>query len=108
MAAPLSLIELEPAELAEQLEAGEILLVDVREPHEFDAVRIEGAVPFPLSTFDPAALPDSNGKPIVFQCASGVRSAHAVEVCQMLGLPHARHLRGGIQAWRRNGLPTIS
>ena len=47
-----------PARLRQGLEAGEIVLVDVREPGEYAAERIHGALLFPLSTFDPAALPD--------------------------------------------------
>jgi rhodanese-related sulfurtransferase len=50
-------VDLSPETVHAALEAGEILLVDVREPHEFDAVRIAGAVNLPLSTFDPSALP---------------------------------------------------
>ncbi|MCX5494774.1 rhodanese-like domain-containing protein [Kaistia dalseonensis] len=102
-----TLIELEPAELADRLESGEVLLVDVREEAEFDAVHIDGAVLMPLSVFDPAALPDADGRTIVFQCAAGGRSARAVAACLAAGLPHSHHLRGGIRAWMSAGLPTV-
>lgn len=102
-----TLIELEPEEVAELLAAGEIVLIDVRESYEFDAARIEGAELFPLSTFDPAALPQTD-KPVVFQCASGVRSINAVEACLAAGVQHNRHMRGGIRAWHAVGLPIVS
>ena len=100
-----SLVELDPVEVAQQLAAGEIRLIDVREPHEFRSARIEGAESYPLSAFDPSALPDD--KPIVFHCAVGGRSAQAVAVSLAHGLPHSRHLRGGLSAWLANGLPVV-
>ena len=55
------------------LSDGSILLVDVREPHEFAAGHIPGSVSRPLSRFDPADLPNEPGKRIVLSCAAGVR-----------------------------------
>ena len=49
--------DLSPYELRDALAAGGVTLVDVREPGEFAAARIEGAVNCPLSSFDPAKLP---------------------------------------------------
>lgn len=102
-----TLVELEPEEVARLLAAGEIRLIDVREPAEYDASHIEGAELFPLSSFDPAALPQDD-KPIVFQCAVGGRSARAVEACLAAGVPNNQHLRGGIRGWMMAGLPVIS
>jgi rhodanese-related sulfurtransferase len=102
----MSLKNLEAAEVARLLQHDAIVLIDVREPDEFAAERIPGAVPFPLSTFDPHALPDSGGRPIVFHCGAGVRSARAVAACQRAGLTLDSHLKGGIQAWKDAGLPT--
>lgn len=101
----MALKNLSPQDVAADLKAGKILLVDVREQNEFDAERIAGAVLVPLSKFDPKTLPDSGGKPIVFQCAGGVRSAKAVAACEAIGLPHDKHLAGGIAAWKAAGLP---
>ena len=89
------------------LDAQEILLVDVREPAEFAAERIPGAVNIPLSSFDPKALPDAGGKSVVFSCGSGKRSATAVEYCQKAGHALDTHLAGGITAWKAAGLPTV-
>ena len=100
--------DLKPHAVHEALKSGEVLLFDVREPQEFAAERIEGAVHFPLSSFDPRALPVSDGRPIVMQCGSGMRSAKAVGLCQQAGLEVDRHLEGGINAWKQAGLPTVS
>jgi rhodanese-related sulfurtransferase len=99
---------LTPAEVADRLKAGSIVLIDVREPGEFAAERIHGALLFPLSTFDPAALPDTAKREVVFHCGSGVRSAKAVAACQTAGLSHTAHMAGGMQAWKAAGLPVIS
>lgn len=98
---------LSPNEVQDMLARGEIALIDVRERGEYDAEHIEGAVLFPLSTFDAARLPDTNGKPIVFSCAGGVRSARAVAACQQAGLSYDMHMAGGIAAWKAAGLPTV-
>jgi rhodanese-related sulfurtransferase len=88
------------------LDNGSILLVDVREPNELAAERIPGAIDFPLSAFDPAALPDPEGKRVVFTCRSGRRSITASKAAQAAGLPHDAHLAGGILAWKAAGLET--
>lgn len=104
----MKLQELGAADVSARLARNEILLVDVREPGEFAAERIAGAVSFPLSTFDPAKLPDAGGRALVFQCGIGKRSAMALERCQQAGLALDSHLAGGLQAWKAAGLPTIS
>ena len=96
------------AEVARGLKEDAIILIDVREPAEFAAERIHGALLFPLSTFDPHALPDCGKRTVVFQCGSGIRSAKAVAACQKAGLPHDSHLKGGIKAWKAAGHPTTS
>jgi rhodanese-related sulfurtransferase len=101
-----TLVELEPAEVQARLGRGEIVLVDVREPNEIAAERIPGAVAFPMSVFDPAALPAPDAARVVFHCAGGKRSALAVARCQAAGVPAGAHLRGGLAAWKAAGLPT--
>jgi rhodanese-related sulfurtransferase len=98
---------LEPEDAARRLAEGSVLLVDVREPNEFAAERIEGALLVPLSTFDPQALPDPEGRKVVFQCRSGARSTTAAVRCLDAGLAYGSHMRGGILAWKAAGLPTI-
>jgi rhodanese-related sulfurtransferase len=105
---PSSLAELAPAAVAEALEARSIVLIDVREPNEFVAERIPGALLFPLSTFDATALPAPAGRAVVFHCGSGKRSATAVARCLAQGVAHHSHMAGGILAWKRAGLPTVA
>jgi rhodanese-related sulfurtransferase len=88
------------------LDDGTILLVDVREPNELAVERIPGAIDFPLSAFDPAALPDPEGKRLVFSCRSGRRSVTASQAAQAAGLPHDAHMAGGILAWKAAGFDT--
>ncbi len=98
--------EMTPAAVAEALETHEIVLIDVREPHEYGAERIHGALLFPLSAFDPAALP-ADGRRVVFHCGSGIRSAKAIHRCLVAEVPVDTHMAGGIQAWKRAGLPVV-
>lgn len=96
-----------PADVHAMLQRDEIVLIDVREPGEFAAERIHGALNFPLSTFDPKALPSGGREAVVLQCGSGKRSAMALERCRAAGLAVDAHLGGGIQAWVAAGLPTV-
>ena len=90
-----------PAELRALLEAGRVVLVDVREPAEWEINRIEGAVLIPKSAIDSgaglAALP--TGRPAVLYCKGGARSADALVAVKRAGFADALHLRGGILAW---------
>jgi rhodanese-related sulfurtransferase len=87
---------------------GRYLLVDVREPNEVAVDAYPGAVVVPLSSFDPTAIPDPKGKQVVFACRSGKRSVTASLAAQDAGLPHDKHLAGGMLAWKAAGLPTNS
>jgi rhodanese-related sulfurtransferase len=95
-----------PEQVKAWLDQGEILLVDVREVNEYAVERIHGALLYPLSTFDPAALPLA-GRKLVLHCAGGKRSATAGHKLLEAGHPHVTHLAGGLQAWKAAGLPTI-
>ena len=93
-------------QVAAGLRAGNMLLVDVREPKETAVECYPDAVIVPLSRFDPAAIPDPQGKQVVFACRSGRRSVTASLAAQDAGLPYKSHLAGGIIAWKAAGLPT--
>jgi rhodanese-related sulfurtransferase len=99
---------LTPDEVAAGLREGRMLLVDVREPNEIAVERYPGAVIVPLSMFDPAAIPDPDGKQVVFACRSGRRSVTASLAAQDGGYPYSAHVAGGILAWKAAGLPTES
>lgn len=100
--------DLTPQQVKAALDAREILLIDVREPDEFAAEKIAGALNVPLSSFNPAALPEANGKTIVLQCAGGKRSAMAVDRCRKANQAIETHLAGGLAAWKAAGLPTVT
>ena len=87
---------------------GRYLLVDVREPNEVAVDAYPGAVVVPLSSFDPQAIPDPEGKQVVFACRSGKRSVTASLAAQAAGLAYDKHLAGGMLAWKGAGLPTNS
>ncbi len=98
--------DLTPQEVAQGLQDGRFMLVDVREPNETAVERFPEAVIVPLSTFDAAAIPDPAGRDVVFACRSGRRSVTASLAAQEQGFPYSSHLAGGILAWKAAGLPT--
>lgn len=100
--------DLAPVDVARSLAEHAITLVDVREPDEYAVERIHGALLFPLSSFDPAALPDQGERKIVFHCGSGMRSAKAMAACKDAGVSVLGHVAGGIRAWKEAGLPVIA
>ena len=101
-----------PSELKEKFDRGDdFLLVDVREPHEYEIVKIEGSVLIPkdriLSGEALAELPQN--KPIVLHCKSGARSAEALAALHRAGFNDAVHVGGGVLAWAHDvdkSLPT--
>jgi rhodanese-related sulfurtransferase len=82
---------------------GSMLIVDVRESHEFAAGHMPGAVSLPLSRFDPAEIPSASGKRVVFSCAAGVRSMQALAIAQAAGFDLFEHYRGGFKEWAMAG-----
>ncbi len=86
------------------LDSGRALLVDIRESDEFARERIPGAHSLPLSRLEEAAIPCSPQKLVVFQCRSGARTA--ANAARLAGVaPDGVILQGGLEAWKRAGLP---
>src|SRR5262249_38228831 len=100
--------DLTPEEVAQGLAEGRVLLVDVREPNETEIERYPEAFYLPMSEFDPAAIPDPQGRRVVFAFRSGNRSVTASLMAQAAGLPYDAHFAGGIKAWEEVGSPTES
>jgi sulfur-carrier protein adenylyltransferase/sulfurtransferase len=99
-----------PLELKHKQDAGDdFLLVDVREPHEFEIVRIPGSILIPkdriLSGEAFAELPQD--KQIVLHCKSGARSAEALAALHKAGFSDAVHVGGGVLAWAREVDPSL-
>jgi adenylyltransferase/sulfurtransferase len=99
--------EITPLELAERLRAGDVDLIDVREPHEWDIAHIPGARLIPLGSF-PAAIPSlDRTRDIVVQCRSGARSGNAVRQLQAAGFTRVKNLAGGILRWSDDVDPQV-
>ena len=79
------------------------LLIDVREPSEFEIVKIPGAVLIPKQGFlDGSALAGlPQDKPIILHCKSGVRSAECLAILKSAGFADATHVSGGVVAWAK-------
>lgn len=96
-------------ELKELLDAGDVELIDVREPVEWDIVHIEGATLIPkdriLSGEALAELPQN--RKIVLHCKTGVRSAEALAALKRAGFADATHLQGGVIAWAHQVDPSL-
>jgi adenylyltransferase/sulfurtransferase len=99
-----------PRELKAKFDRGEkFMLVDVREPHEYEIVKIPGSVLIPkdqiLSGEALADLPQD--QPIVLHCKSGGRSAEALAVLHKAGFSDAVHVGGGVLGWAREVDPSL-
>ena len=83
------------------------LVVDVREPWEFDYCRIDDSVSVPLGSL-PRALDElPPDRDIVVVCHHGVRSQHAAEWLRRAGFARVHNLRGGVAAWADDVEPTM-
>jgi rhodanese-related sulfurtransferase len=83
----------------------EVQIVDVREPYEWLAGRIEGAVHIPLNSLMSGAGADlDQERPLVMVCRVGNRSELATLMMQARGY-EAYNLEGGMDAWAQEGLP---
>ena len=81
------------------------LIVDVREPDEFIAVRVERAAHVPMSVFVNRAAELPRDRPLLILCASGVRSSAVTGYLLRSGWTDVTNIEGGIKAWEGAGLP---
>jgi len=85
----------------------DLLVIDVREPHEYEIAHIDGAVLIPLGQL-PDRLGELDGhREVVTHCHHGARSLKALEILKAAGFSKVRSLRGGIDAWAVNVDPTL-
>lgn len=110
-------VNLTPAQVAEAIASGDLLLVDLREPaervqngalpHAVHAPRgmlefyADPASPYHRPEFDPA-------RRTILYCASGGRSALAADTLQQMGYANVAHLDGGVKAWQESGRPIVT
>ena len=97
-------IEISVQEAAALLDSGEAVLVDVREPHEWDAGRIPGARHIELEHLASRADTIPKDTRVIFQCRLGTRSAMATKAFRASGYD-AVSMAGGIKEWHESGLP---
>jgi len=102
--------ELAAGELATLRERGaDHLLLDVREAHEREIARIEGARWIPLGELADrlGELADWQERPVVVHCKGGARSAKACRLLAERGFRDVANLKGGIEAWARDVDPSV-
>jgi adenylyltransferase/sulfurtransferase len=105
---PAATAEMTVSDLKARMDAGNApLVIDVREPREWEICRIPGARLIPLAQL-PGHLDElDRSQEIVLQCKSGARSARATALLREHGFQGARNLAGGILAWIREVDPTL-
>ena len=107
--------EVTVAQAKEELDQGQIGLLDVREPSEWDKGHIPGAVLAPRGMLEwyadpttPYAKPEITTKQdsrIIVQCASGGRSLLAAETLKSMGYTNVVNMAGGFNEWSKQGFP---
>lgn len=102
--------ELFPWDLDEKLKRGDdMLLLDVREPYEFDAIRLEGSINVPRGILESAAdwdyeetvpeLVEAREREVIVICRSGNRSVLAAKTLQLMGFSKPISLKTGLRGW---------
>ena len=102
--------EIQPFEAAEEIEGGDVVLIDTREPHEYQEAHLDNGRLVPpglLAEQIGEAAPDQSARTILY-CRSGNRSAIAAAQLQELGYDNVASMAGGIVAWQEQGLPVVS
>src|ERR1700742_4874290 len=105
-----SIEEIQPFEAQQEIEGGDVVLIDTREPHEYQEAHLEGGKLVPpglLGDEIEAAAPDKSARTILY-CRSGNRSALAAAQMEALGYTDVASMEGGILAWQEQGLPVVS
>lgn len=83
------------------------LVVDVREPHEFEAVRIDGARLAPLGTVVAELEDVDKDREIVLVCRTDNRSGKAQKLLAAQGYTRLQNMEGGMVAWEKRGFPVV-
>ena len=102
---PLPSVDVEEAERRVREDPARPLLLDVREPNEFVAVRVPGAVLLPTSAFVARVGELPAGRPLLVICHTGRRSAAVTGFLARSGRTDVVNVAGGMEAWERAGLP---
>ncbi len=100
-------LEVDVAQAAQAWRAGSAQILDVREPEEWAAGHIEGAVHIPMGELGGRRDELADDRPIVAVCRSGARSGQVTAALQGAGY-EAHNREGGMQAWARSDLPYVA
>jgi rhodanese-related sulfurtransferase len=98
--------QIDALEAKGRMDSGAIL-IDVREPQEWQAGHAQGARHIPLAQLDQRQRELPTGRPIITVCRSGARSARAASLLVAQGR-EVSNLRGGMRAWVAGGLPLVA
>lgn len=109
--------EIFPWDLVEKLAESRPLIIDLREPYEFDALHIEGSINVPRGILESACefdyeetvpeLAHARDKEVILVCRSGRRSALAALVMQEMGYGNVISLKTGLRGWNEFEQPMI-
>jgi len=102
--APVTGLEIDPADVAKLAESGEADVIDVRRDYEHEAGHIAGSRHIEMNDLTANADSISKDKPVVFYCRGGSRSAMAAEAFSQAGYD-AHNMTGGMAAWAEQELP---
>ncbi len=89
----------------EMMSNGDVAVIDVREPHEYDAGHLPDAKLIPVATVFARKDELPRDKDVIFVCQVGQRSALACEMAAAAGLSRLFNLEGGTEAWIKAGNP---
>ncbi len=103
-----NLSEIEPTEVKQKIDRGDkFILLDVREPHEFQICRIPTSTLIPLGELPKHLNEFDKNAEIVAHCKSGARSAKATNLLRENGFKNVRNMKGGILAWSDKVDPSV-
>lgn len=100
--------DLETPDEARMAIAEGAIAVDVREPDEFSAGHVEGALNIPLGMLPERAAALPADRPLLVYCAAGDRASSAASILERAGLSRVINLAGGTDSWRSTGLPLVT
>src|SRR3954454_21406497 len=101
--------EIEPFEAAEEINGGDVVLIDTREPHEYQEAHLDGGKLVPPGLLADEIAEGAPARPArtILYCRSGNRSAPAAARLQGLGYENVAPMAGGILEWQEQGLPVV-
>jgi hydroxyacylglutathione hydrolase len=103
-----TITQITPGDLATQLKAHDVQVLDVRRESEWEGAHVEGATWWPLDNFRVSPPEIDHDAPIAVHCKGGYRSMIASSLLQRAGFRRVINVIGGLDAWQQAKLPTVS